>query len=519
MPGHLEAMRRFAERIWPLPWGWDPRYLLGAPLGVLYPPFFHWLGGGIGKVLGAEWALKLLVIGSVVALPPCLAASCRGLGLRRREAGIAAAAGLAVLWLPGLGLGGTLRQTLVAGNVANGFALPLYLIVLATVRRGLGRPRSWPLPAMFLALCLLSHFLVGAVAGLTVAAFAAGSRRYGRGAVLAGSGLLAAAPFLAPFARHFKGGSRDVISYAPLPGVAEWVALGVFVALVTLAPSGRARRVLLPPAVLLALLYLLRALLPFVGEPPFRMEWHRFRLLLYLALVPAAVLAARRLPGGIRRGLGAASVAAPLALIALFPYPAAGPSPLPLPDRLPDLAGTRVLVLASPTSQNGSWHGLQTRLPALLNAEGAKGVFVEASPSSRAVFEIERIASGPGMQPRWWAIRIDPSREGTMSAERGAGLLRGLGIGAIAAAEPVAAWVAAMDPRPEALDARLTLFRVPGHVPRVANRPFIPDASCFGGLALGLLGWGAIAWGARRARRASFSAPAGGGDRPQGPRA
>lgn len=423
IPGHLETMRWYAEHVWPKPWGWDPRWLLGTPVGILYPPLFHWLGGGLGKLVGVDAAMKLLIFVAVVALPPALAAAARGFGLRAREAALAAAAGLCVLWIPGQGLGGTLRQTFVAGNVANAFALPFFLLLVATLRRGLLRPGRWALPALLLALCLLSHFLVGAVAGITVFGFTLATRRWIRGAAIAGLGLVGAMPFLLPFAVHFRDGSPDVISYAPPPFLAEWIALGALFLLT------RRSRVLRPVFWMLLALYLLRAALLVLEEPPFRMEWQRFRLFLYLALVPAGFLALRRL----WRPAGWLPVGVLAVLFVFFPYDARGPEPVPLPPDLPDLKGERVLVLASPASQNGSWHGLQFAIPRAMNAQGAKGLFVEAAPFARAVFEVEQALSGEESRPRWWAIRTTPSKVG----ERVDAWLWSLGIAAVVALDPI----------------------------------------------------------------------------------
>lgn len=445
LPGHLETIRWYADHVWPKPWGWDPRYLLGAPVGVLYPPLFHWTGGGLAVLVGPEWALRLLLLASIVALPPSLAFAGRGLGLRRDEAAWAAAAGLVVLWLPGPGLGGSLRQTLVAGNAANALALPLLLAFLGTARRGLLRPGRWQLPAALLASVLLTHFLMGAVAGAAVVALTLGrawrraSKSFARGVAIAALGLLGAAPFLVPLAVHLRDASPDAIPYSPFPGPGEWLALVALVVLVLL--GGRPARRALTPLVALALVfYALRALVfTTVGEPPFRMEYHRFRLILYLSVVPVAFFALRRLRGTVWRRLAWASPSAAVAILAVAaPYDARGPEPMPLPSAPTDLRARRVLVLASPAAQHGSWHGLQLALPGALGALGTKGLFVEASPFSSRIFDIERAVSAPGTHPRWWAIRTRVREPGALAPGGDLGAaLRDLGVDAVVAAEPV----------------------------------------------------------------------------------
>lgn len=480
LPGHLEAMRAYADWIWPAPWGWDPRFLLGAPLGILYPPAFHWIGGGLGKVIGVEPAFRLLVLASVALLPFAFHRAARGFGLRRDEAGWAAGASVAVLCLPGRGLGGSLHQTFVAGNAANAFALPILLLFLAELRAALGRPCRWRRAAVTLALTVMSHFLMGlvAAAALAAGAVAAGARRrrtrIARGARIAGIGAALAAPFLIPFLMHRADGSPDAIPFSPSPGLAEWGALAALVAALGIG-GRRARRALGPCVAAVLLLYLLRGLVfPAFGGPPFRMEYHRFRLFLYLLLVPAGVLSIARIREPRWRGglFALAGAVVPIVLLVALPYDARGPAPVPLPRGAPSLAGRRVLVLAAPEAQHGSWHGAQCAVPGALNVAAAKGLFVEASPASRAVFELERWASPPDRRPRWWAIRSDPDGTppgGATARER----LEELGIDAILTIEGISETAAsALAAPPERLDGGWTLYRTgpPPPFPRNAER-------------------------------------------------
>ena len=102
----------------------------------------------------------------------------------RLASAFAGAAAIAVLCLPGRGLGGSLHQTLVAGNAANALAFPCLLLFLSRLRHGLGRPHLFTVPAAALALCLLGHFIVSA----------AGMLSLGAAAVTAPSGRRRAAP-------------------------------------------------------------------------------------------------------------------------------------------------------------------------------------------------------------------------------------------------------------------------------------------------------------------------------------
>jgi len=445
LPGHLEAARWYARVAWPLPWGWDPRYLAGAPLGILYPPLLFWTVGGLGRLLGVENALRLVLLLSIVALPPSLYAAARGLGLRRRPAGFASALGLAVLWLPWRGLGGSLHQTLVAGNAANALALPLLCAFVWRLRISVARPRHWPVAALLLASVLLCHFVAGAVAGLlsgTVSVWRAlrvrSMRPLGRGAGIAALGLAAAAPFLLPFVVHLREASPDVIAFSPFPHAIEWLALAGLASAVLLHPRFTAHP-MLPILLLAAALYLCRGVLfPLIGAPPFRMEYHRFRLFLYLANVPAwwLLLQSRLALRQASRVLAAATVALLAALFLFARYDPRGPAPVPLPQ--PAVDGHRMLVLASPTAQNGSWHGLQARLPTTLGVVCAKGLFVESSPLARRVFELEQLAASPEARPTRWAIRTDSRKSlAELDDEAAASRFAELAVDRVLAREPV----------------------------------------------------------------------------------
>jgi hypothetical protein len=459
MPGHLETVRWSMTQLWPLPWGWDPRYLGGAPAGILYPPLLAWLGGGLGQLLGAEGAVRVLLLASTLALPGCLYRGARGFGLTPRFAAWASVAGIVFLWLPGIrvgplllgwrGLGGSLHQTLSTGNLANALTLPLLFLLVGGLRRRIGRPGQWPGTAALLGAILLGHFLVGAAAGTSVVAYSAwrswrtGSRaNLVRGGLATAVGLLAAAPFLLPFAVHLGEASPDGIPFVPYPGAIEWLALAALALAILMHPRWTGHP-MIPLLGLLAAFYLLRGVvMPMLGAPPVRMEYHRFRVFLYLATVPAAflLLQSRTALRRVVTPLAVVLVAGLLALAVFARHDARGPAAVPLPRFHPD--GNRVLIMASPRVQNGSSHGLQVGLPARLGFAGAKGTFVEAAPLARRVFELERIAAGSGARPRWWAIRTDPAdRLAALPAEEVASRFGELGVDRVLAREPVSSAV------------------------------------------------------------------------------
>jgi hypothetical protein len=455
LPGHLETIRWSAAELWPLPWGWDPRYLGGAPAGILYPPLLAWVGGGLARWIGAEWAARTILGLAVLALPFCAYRGARGLGLRPRFAAWAAASTVLFLWLPGAeigglvlgwrGMGGSLRQTLLTGNLANALTLPLLFLLLGVLRPAIARPGRWRGAAALLGAILLGHFLVGAAALAAVSGYALwrGCRLRSasnvlRGALVGGAGALAAAPFLLPFVVHLGEASPDGIPFAPYPGAIEWLALAALALLILMHPRWTGHP-MIPLLGVLAGFYLLRGgVIPLLDAPPVRMEYHRFRVFLYLATVPALLLLLQS-RAGLRRLLlpWRLIVVAGLAWLALTArFDAGGPEPVPTPRLRHD--GHRVLVLASPRVQNGSSHGLQVALPAKLGFWVPKGTFVEASPLSRRMFELERLAAGSGTRPRWWAIRITPPDElALLEPEEVAARFREFAVDRVLAREPV----------------------------------------------------------------------------------
>jgi hypothetical protein len=125
-----------------------------------------------------------------------------------------------------------------------------------------------------------------------------------------------------------------------------------------------------------------------------------------------------------------------------------------------------------------------------MNAQGAKGLFVEAAPYARAVFEVERACTVPAAKPRWWAIHLgDDARP---AEER----LRELGIAAIVAKDENACTFGV----PRELGLGWRLWTVPGKPRRVAATPIPPGPAGWAGLLLGACGFAAIGAGALRSR-------------------
>lgn len=187
-PGHLDLARFYRDEVWPRFHGWNPHQLGGYAFGYAYPSLFHWFVGGLGRHVDLELSFRLVVAGSLLALPLSIRSVMRALGASDR---VALAGTLAVLWVLAaiggpVGFGGTLYGTFSAGLIAAGFSLPFYFAYLAALIRGQrSRPHLF-LAAALLALIVMSHaFLMIMAAVASLAIFAVFYLPQGRGAVVA----------------------------------------------------------------------------------------------------------------------------------------------------------------------------------------------------------------------------------------------------------------------------------------------------------------------------------------------
>jgi hypothetical protein len=197
------------------PDGWLPRMVLGQQEFLFNGPGLTWLVGLLrGLTLGllsTTGALKVVVVGGVVGLPPAVAFLARSYGLTRPAAGLAAVLSLLVSSPYGPGLDGLFTVGLIPNQVG---AVLFCLALGAVVRTVDSRPGSggrWMALASLASAGLLVTHLVSALVlavfvALTLAAGAATGRlsRQGLGrlaAVAAGTGGLAAF-WLVPMLAH-----------------------------------------------------------------------------------------------------------------------------------------------------------------------------------------------------------------------------------------------------------------------------------------------------------------------------
>lgn len=110
--------------------GWSPRFITGYEHFLYYGPGFSWLTGAVqlatAGLLSLTGALKVVAIGSFVAIGPAAAFLARSFGLSRRAAGVAAVLAVAVNSPFGVGLAGVFTIALLPHQVAaTGFCIAL----------------------------------------------------------------------------------------------------------------------------------------------------------------------------------------------------------------------------------------------------------------------------------------------------------------------------------------------------------------------------------------------------------
>lgn len=234
-PGHVFAAAYFQQHIWPWFSGWNSLSFGGYPQGYLYPSLFHWLAGGLGKIIGVTASLKLLIIFSLASLPFSLNAFLKSLDIRGYDKLIGLIWIFILLTGAPMSFGGTFQGLTVGGLLTHQFAMPLYFFYLTCLKVGTNNSPKLIAASAFLGLIILTHAFValGAVLASLVYwfIFYKSKRlaiRYGAHVLVAlALSLLWTLPFF--LAREFHAG-RYLAKYEPL-----WLLIAGLVAIIGFA--------------------------------------------------------------------------------------------------------------------------------------------------------------------------------------------------------------------------------------------------------------------------------------------
>jgi hypothetical protein len=165
MPGHLFASFFYQQYLWPSFSGWNHLAFGGYPQGYFYPALFHWLVGGLAKLINLGIAFKLVLSLSIILLPISFYFFLKSLNFKSLDRI------LAILWLfiflniVKFDIGGDFYSTFAIGLVTAQFALPFYFFYLTFLKEGVENFKKLIISSLFLAILILSHAFF-ALAGL-----------------------------------------------------------------------------------------------------------------------------------------------------------------------------------------------------------------------------------------------------------------------------------------------------------------------------------------------------------------
>jgi len=201
-----------------LPWrlaGWSPDFYGGFPAGQFYFPVPALAIVGLDVVIPYNIAFKLIVALGPVLVPAGAYVFAKGLRAPNPTPAAFAVAVTSFLFFtgdPGTTdaakaiafnqriMGGNLASTL-AGEFSFTIAIAFALFFFGTLAMALRTRRHLWLPALLLALCLMSHLMVGifaAIGALSVWLFHKPLKNLGRAAAIGGVGVLISAVWLVP---------------------------------------------------------------------------------------------------------------------------------------------------------------------------------------------------------------------------------------------------------------------------------------------------------------------------------
>src|SRR6478609_1379046 len=221
-----------------LPWrvaGWSNDFYAGFPAGQFYFPFPAVLIALLDVVLPYNIAFKLVTVLGPLALPAGAYVFARGIRAPRPAAPMLALAATGFLFFKDGGdatmtfdfhiMGGNLPSTL-AGEFSFTIALALSLFFLGTLARALDRRGPLWLPAVLLALTIMSHVVVAifaVYAGVVIWLIIRPVKNFTRLAAIGAVGVLLTAFWFVPLAVNL-GNTTDMRN-EPIGNYLDWMFL------------------------------------------------------------------------------------------------------------------------------------------------------------------------------------------------------------------------------------------------------------------------------------------------------
>ena len=167
MPGHFFASFYYKEYLWPNFQGWNHLAFGGYPQGYFYPPFFHWLVGGLAKIINLDIAFKFILSLSLILLPISIFLWLKSLGFQILERVLALIWIFIFLNIIKYDIGGDFYSTFTIGLITFQFSLPIYFFYLYFLKEGSLNFRKLLIAVFLFAINIISHAFVALAAFLS----------------------------------------------------------------------------------------------------------------------------------------------------------------------------------------------------------------------------------------------------------------------------------------------------------------------------------------------------------------
>jgi len=155
-PGHYASAYYIKNFFWPWPDGWNMMLLTGFPQGIFYPALFHWMVAALGFIMPMAWAHKLIIVLAVIFFPAIFFLLSKKVFKDNVLASISLSLA-SIFYYFDLGLNDNLFCDLYFGMLPHLLSLTLFIVYLYFLFRLLENRKKWILPAVFLAMLVLSH--------------------------------------------------------------------------------------------------------------------------------------------------------------------------------------------------------------------------------------------------------------------------------------------------------------------------------------------------------------------------
>lgn len=169
-PGLLSLSWFIKEYTFPDFQGWNPFFYAGFPQGLLYPPLFHYLVGGLAYLTSVTVAYKAVITFFGLLIPASLYTFSKTFFESKKKALLCVVTSLiALIILPGF-LGFNFDGLIDYGLTPSFISIPLFFWYLAEVFKDNSR-RSLRKTAIIFSLLILTHLFTAVVAGAITLVF------------------------------------------------------------------------------------------------------------------------------------------------------------------------------------------------------------------------------------------------------------------------------------------------------------------------------------------------------------